>query len=187
MCHAYDLSHLLHRSFRSSLTRSAQRTLSVVLNECVRGQYPLTDSSRDGRPGSPRPCAGRSSSSLSRLMGELPHSDHERPLARHRPSSCHLFQLPKRAESEHERLHSSLQFQLSFCPFPQALERVSSTQRAVLAAELEPGLLTCVRSPNASHVIQKLLSLPALSLDFVSAIRGQGQSSSTLVVIPRVR
>ena len=40
----------------------------------------------------------------------------------------------------------------------KALDHVLADQRAALVAELEPHIIECVRSSNANHVIQRLVS-----------------------------
>lgn len=64
-------------------------------------------------------------------------------------------------------------------PFFQALEVISTEQRNHLVAELKDSIMDCVKSSNANHVIQRIVSLPEPALDFVQAFTGRVFELST--------
>lgn len=67
----------------------------------------------------------------------------------------------------------------------KALEHVEAEQRAALVGELKGSILECVKSSNANHVVQRIVSLPEPGLDFVDAFRGQGQSPMSHLALLR--
>lgn len=83
-------------------------------------------------------------------------------------------------------IFQSLTYICSYCScraIQKTLEFISVEQSASLVGELERHLLECVKSSNANHVIQKIISLPSPSsgvpvLGFVAAFKGNGESRS---------